>query len=652
MGMPSIGNSHKPFSRYEDGGFDTPSPSQAYTGEGIITAPSPSFHPTHYGDWLGNSLKAIMKKTCIGAMKATIILSIVMLESPLFAEDNPPAVMTPDQAFTQMVRDLKSPDKANQTRGFIKMQQAASGGNPKAEYNFGALYHEGLGTAQNFVQARYWIEKSAEQGYPAAEALLGNIYHFGRTGIPEDLEKAFYWTEKAANHGVVSAQRDLALIYHQRALAHKISPLDGQQKALYWMEKAADRGDSEAKFQMANVYLSGIPNLPQYAADNEKAFSLCKDAAEKGHLKAAALLGEMYYSGDGGEVDQKAGFYWTEKAARLGDPFAEYNMARFYNPQNGNQRIDPDTAFYWMEKSANHNFHPAESALGRFYRDGQGTGKNPDKAFYWYYRAAAGGNLQGQFDLAMAYYRGEGTEKDPKKAFYWCEKAANQGMEEAEEQLALMYHRGIGTPKDDDSAAKWYQKAWAEHHFDNPATVMGDLYFKGQKIDRNYKKAFDWYQKAAKDNDIKAENAIGNMYYSGLAVPQDFQQALFWYRKATAPFYALADDAEKKLGDMYYHGQAVPQDFNQAFSWYLRAGRHHNKDAEIILSNLYKKGIGVKKNEEQAVYWHRKAFDKNFAAIDDMMDNHAQGMSILNRAAEEKAEKEAASPDKKSEPTS
>ncbi|MFT8451724.1 MAG: tetratricopeptide repeat protein [Zymomonas mobilis] len=148
-------------------------------------------------------------------MKLSMVLSVRLVITPLWAEANPPAVMTAPQAFTQAIHNLKSQNKDDQARGFIKMQQAASGGNPKAEYNLGALYHEGLGTTQDFVQARYWIEKSAEQGYPAAEALLGNIYHFGRKGIPEDLEKAFYWTEKAANRGVTSAQRDLALIYHQ-----------------------------------------------------------------------------------------------------------------------------------------------------------------------------------------------------------------------------------------------------------------------------------------------------------------------------------------------------------------------------------------------------------------------------------------------------
>lgn len=137
-----------------------------------------------------------MKAAGSWMMKLSMVLSAPLVITPLWAEANPPAVMTAPQAFTQAIHNLKSQNKDDQARGFMKMQQAASGGNPKAEYNLGALYHEGLGTTQNFVQARYWIEKSAEQGYPAAEALLGNIYHFGRKGIPEDLEKAFYWTEK------------------------------------------------------------------------------------------------------------------------------------------------------------------------------------------------------------------------------------------------------------------------------------------------------------------------------------------------------------------------------------------------------------------------------------------------------------------------
>jgi len=55
--------------------------------------------------------------------------------------------------------------------------------------------------------------------------------------------------------------------------------------------------------------------------------------------------------------------------------------------------------------------------------------------------------------------------------------------------------------------------------------VLGSMYYLGQDVPRDYKKAFEWYEKAALQGDARAQGMLGLMYYFGQGVPQDFVMA-------------------------------------------------------------------------------------------------------------------------------
>jgi hypothetical protein len=58
------------------------------------------------------------------------------------------------------------------------------------------------------------------------------------------------------------------------------------------------------------------------------------------------------------------------------------------------------------------------------------------------------------------------------------------------------------------------------------------------------------------------------MYGEGHGVPQDYKKALEWYSKAAIQGYALA---QNNLGLMYEKGCGVVQDYKKAFEWYSKA---------------------------------------------------------------------------------
>ena len=65
----------------------------------------------------------------------------------------------------------------------------------------------------------------------------------------------------------------------------------------------------------------------------------------------------------------------------------------------------------------------------------------------------------------------------------------------------------------------------------NSMFYVGYLYDNGRGVLQDYKKAMEWYQKAALQGSGNAMDAIGKLYEDGKGVPQDYKKAVEWYSK-------------------------------------------------------------------------------------------------------------------------
>jgi len=63
---------------------------------------------------------------------------------------------------------------------------------------------------------------------------------------------------------------------------------------------------------------------------------------------------------------------------------------------------------------------------------------------------------------------------------------------------------------------------------------LGAMYFHGQGVQKDERKAFEWIHKAAQQGDADAQGALFGMYYEGAGVKQDRAKAEAWLRKAAA----------------------------------------------------------------------------------------------------------------------
>jgi TPR repeat protein len=75
---------------------------------------------------------------------------------------------------------------------------------------------------------------------------------------------------------------------------------------------------------------------------------------------------------------------------------------------------------------------------------------------------------------------------------------------------------------------------------------LGELYYFGLGVDKDYEKAAEWYQKAALQGDADAQYKLGVCYYYGHGTSQDHTKAVEWLQKAADQGQ---EDAQKKLND-------------------------------------------------------------------------------------------------------
>lgn len=114
---------------------------------------------------------------------------------------------------------------------------------------------------------------------------------------------------------------------------------------------------------------------------------------------------------------------------------------------------------------------------------------------------------------------------------------------------------------------------------------LGAIYESGDDVNvkADAVEAVKWYQKAAKTGNADAENLLGNMYFSGEGVEKNYEFALKWFQKS-----ANQDNkyAQYNIGDMYEKGIGVKKDLVMASEFYQRAARQGHEEAQKACKRL------------------------------------------------------------------
>jgi localization factor PodJL len=132
--------------------------------------------------------------------------------------------------------------------------------------------------------------------------------------------------------------------------------------------------------------------------------------------------------------------------------------------------------------------------------------------------------------------------------------------------------------------------------------VIAGRYMEGSTVPQNPVEAAKWYRKAAEQGLAPAQYRLGTLYERGIGVEKSEATAMHWYEKA-------ADQGNVKamhnLGVLL--AQSPETDYAAVAHWFTTAAAHGIKDSQYNLAILYERGLGVKKDQTEALFWYLAA---------------------------------------------
>ena len=148
------------------------------------------------------------------------------------------------------------------------------------------------------------------------------------------------------------------------------------------------------------------------------------------------------------------------------------------------------------------------------------------------------------------------------------------------------------------------EEAWAfcqlaaERGYPVAQSTLGDAYSKGRHVKKDQSKAIYWYKLAIKAGWRDAQKSLGKIYEEN----KDTQQAVKWYRQA-----AMQGDrwAQYQLSIIYLEGEE--KNPSEGFRWTWCAAEQEYSLAQYNLGCCYENGIGVSKDDTEALKWYQAA---------------------------------------------
>ena len=119
--------------------------------------------------------------------------------------------LTPEKAQELWDKGYAYLNSGNEEEALRVFRELGEMGVLVAQFNLGAMYYNGQGTARDYQEALKWYRMAADKGLKEAQFSLGDMYEHG-TGVERDLGQALEWYSKAAEKGHARAYKKIVKI--------------------------------------------------------------------------------------------------------------------------------------------------------------------------------------------------------------------------------------------------------------------------------------------------------------------------------------------------------------------------------------------------------------------------------------------------------
>jgi hypothetical protein len=122
---------------------------------------------------------------------------------------------------------------------------------------------------------------------------------------------------------------------------------------------------------------------------------------------------------------------------------------------------------------------------------------------------------------------------------------------------------------------------------------------------------------AAAPVDAAGQRKMGDKFYDGDGVERNYQEAAKWYQSAVSQGDS---DAMLALGGCYAAGKGVPLDYAAAARLFLQAATQGNSKAQLAVSLCCQAGKGMPRDDAEALRWLELAAAQNNPAAVKMLE--------------------------------
>jgi len=268
----------------------------------------------------------------------------------------------------------------------------------------------------------------------------------------------------------------------------------------------------------------------------------------------------------------------------------------------------------------------------------------------WYYRAATQGLMRAQWSLSYLHSMPSQTlltssaicvtdghfdphfQPNASERARWTFERASQPVAcfatyDACNDMGELYLSGLGVESNAVEAVKWYRRAVdLGVPYGGGEYNLALCYFGGNGVPQDDAEGLKWLRKAA-EKGYKGDGASWELQRAASALMRDdFHTALRYARKLAVQGDAFA---QLILGGAYADGVGVPKDQSEAITWYRRAAEQGEPQGQLCLGMVYATGNGVPQDYAEALKWYRKAANQGIVTAQNNVGvMYAKGQGV------------------------
>lgn len=353
---------------------------------------------------------------------------------------------------------------------------------------------------KDYQEAEQLLLSEASKGNALAIHDLGKLYATDKLGAKDDDKSFGFYKEALAALMDIEPNADFMFPYEPKYAGQQMKPKD--MRSYVW-------------YRIGKMYCYGLGTEQNHM----EAFKWFEKAAVMGNKFAQFSLANMYYYGNGVEQSYEKAYEWYAQASEKGQPYASYAIAQMYSKGEFVQQNNSDAQAYY--KKALVGFLKIETddqaddnlfyKIGRMYKLGLGADIDITKAVDYFRQSAALNNKNGLYEYGKALLLGESVEQDTELGEKLLLRSMTFGNDNAKRFLALEYILGEHIEQNIDKGIEMLTEL-ADSGDTMSAYKLGKIYLSGDVVFKDLDKAEKYLRQATDDNNEYAMYSLAKMY--------------------------------------------------------------------------------------------------------------------------------------------